>query len=53
MDKDVRHVRSGIEDPVPTYPAFTIRHSRESGRAGLRVCIEHQCVLTKMAVEKQ
>jgi hypothetical protein len=31
MGKDVRHVRSGIEDL-----AFPIRFSREPGRAGLR-----------------
>jgi len=48
MEQDIRHVRSGIEDL-----AFTIRHSREPGRAGLRVCIEHCCLLTKTLEEKQ
>jgi hypothetical protein len=43
MGKDVRHVRSGIEDL-----AFPIRRSREPGEARLRVCIEHRCVLTDM-----
>jgi hypothetical protein len=34
--KDVRHVRSGIEDL-----AFTNRFSRESDKVGRRGCIEH------------
>ena len=47
MEKDIRHIRSGIEDLV-----FTIRHSREPGRAGLRVCIERWYELTEMPQEK-
>ena len=48
MGKDIRYVRSAIEDL-----AFTSRSSREPGRAGLRVCIEHCCVLSEMSIEKQ
>jgi len=48
MEKYIRHVCSGIEDL-----AFTIRRSRGPGRAGLRVCIEYRCMLTKMPGEKQ
>jgi len=47
MGKNIRHVRSGIEDL-----AFLRRHSREPGRAGLRVCIEHRYVLTKKSGKK-
>jgi hypothetical protein len=48
MKQGIRHVRSGIEDL-----AFLHRHSREPGRAGLRVCIEQRCLLTEMPGEKQ
>lgn len=48
MEKDGRHVCSGIEDLV-----FPLRRSRESGRAGLRVCIEHCYILTEMPGKKQ
>jgi hypothetical protein len=48
MGKDIRYVRSGIEDL-----AFSIRRSREPGKAGLRVCIEHRFVLSKTPGEKQ
>jgi len=48
MEKDIRYVCSDIEDL-----AFMSRSSRESGIAGLRVCIEHCCVLSEMPVEKQ
>jgi len=36
VDKDIRYVRSGIEDL-----AFTNRFSRESDKVGRRGCIEH------------
>jgi hypothetical protein len=36
MEKDIRYVRSAIEDL-----AFTNRSSRESDKVGRRVCIEH------------
>jgi len=36
MEKDIRHVRSAIEDL-----AFTNRSSRETDKVGRRVCIEH------------
>jgi len=48
MEIDIGYVRSGIEDL-----AFMIRHSREPGNAGIRVCIEHRSVLTKTSQEKQ
>jgi hypothetical protein len=48
MEEKIRYVRSGIEDL-----AFTNRRSRESGRAGLRICIEHFCKLMEMEGEKQ
>ena len=38
MEKDVRYVRSAIEDL-----AFTIRSSMEFDKVGRRVCIEHDC----------
>jgi hypothetical protein len=36
MEKDIRYVRSAIEDL-----AFTSRSSRESDKIGRRGCIEH------------
>jgi hypothetical protein len=44
----IRYAQSDIEDL-----AFTNRSSRESVKAGLRVCIEHCHMLTEMPVEKQ
>jgi hypothetical protein len=38
MQKDIRYVRSAIEDL-----AFTNRSTRESDKVGRRVCIEHGC----------
>jgi hypothetical protein len=48
IDRDIRLVRSDIEDL-----AFPSRSLRESGKAGLRVCIEHCCALTETPGRKQ
>ncbi len=39
MEKDIRYVRSAIEDL-----ALTNRSSRESDKVGRRGCIEHGCI---------